>query len=71
MHTLTPSAAPTVLLTKDAAEYIGSSDSFLEKARVAGTGPPFVKIGSRKVGYLRRDLDRWLESRRRTSTSEP
>jgi predicted DNA-binding transcriptional regulator AlpA len=59
-----------ILLTAEAAEHVKLSASSLEKARVRGDGPPFIRIGSRKVGYLAADLDKWLESRRRTSTSD-
>jgi hypothetical protein len=53
-----------------AAEYIGVSPSYLRHSRVRGTtkctdAPPFVRIG-RAVRYLPRDLDAWLESRRRS-----
>lgn len=66
----TPQLQPRVLLTPEAAKYIARSDSFLEKARCSGEGPPFIKLGSRAVGYLIEDLDAWLTSRRRSSTSE-
>jgi predicted DNA-binding transcriptional regulator AlpA len=59
-----------ILLTREAAEHVKLSASSLEKFRVRGDGPPFIRIGARKVGYLRGDLDRWIEGRRRTSTSE-
>ena len=59
-----------ILLTHEAAERVKLSASSLEKARVRGDGPPFIRLGSRRVGYLATDLDRWLESRRRTSTSD-
>jgi predicted DNA-binding transcriptional regulator AlpA len=65
-------APPTeILLTREASSYLHASESTLEKWRIRGDGPPFIRIGSRKVGYLRTDLDEWLASRRRTSTSEP
>ena len=58
------------LRERDAAKYLGMSRSWLAQARMHGNpeGPPFIKIG-RAVRYLREDLDRWLEGRRRTSTS--
>lgn len=59
-----------ILFTHEAAERVKLSASSLEKLRVRGDGPPFIRIGARKVGYLATDLDRWLESRRRTSTSD-
>lgn len=58
-----------ILRTPDAARRVGLSESSLEKARCRGDGPAFIKIGSRAVGYLISDLDEWLSSRRRTSTS--
>jgi predicted DNA-binding transcriptional regulator AlpA len=63
-------AARRVLLTDEAAKHVRLSSSSLEKARITGDGPPFIRIGSRRVAYLAEDLDRWLESRRRTSTSD-
>ena len=60
-----------ILLTPDAARFIGAKESTLEKWRLRGDGPPFIRIGPRKIGYLRSDLDAWLVSRRHQSTSEP
>ena len=55
--------------TDSAAEYIVCAKSTLEKKRVTGDGPPFLKVG-RVVLYDRDDLDAWLSSKRRTSTSD-
>ena len=55
--------------TRQAAELIGMSKRTLEKWRVEGNGPPFLKLG-RRVLYSRADLKAWLLSRRRHSTSE-
>ena len=56
--------------TPAAAEYTGFGESTLEKKRITGGGPPYVKRGS-VVLYDRHDLDRWLEERKVHSTSEP
>ena len=56
--------------TPAAAEYIGHKPSTLEKWRVQGKGPRFVKIGSRSVGYTEEDLDAFIEAGRRASTSD-
>jgi hypothetical protein len=61
--------APRVLNTSAAAAYCGSAKSTLEKRRLTGGGPPFIKLG-RRVVYDPTDLDSWLASNRRTSTSE-
>lgn len=39
------------------------------KWRLAGTGPVYIKLGSR-VAHRRHDVDQWLESRKRSSTSQ-
>jgi predicted DNA-binding transcriptional regulator AlpA len=52
-----------------AAAYCGSSASTLAKLRLYGGGPSYVKLG-RRVVYDPADLDRWLASHRRTSTSQ-
>lgn len=41
----------------------------LANLRHQGGGPPFVKVG-RNVRYDRRDLDRWLSSRRFVRTHD-
>ena len=55
--------------TEPAAKYCGSTKSTFDKLRVSGAGPIFIKIG-RRVVYDKRDLDDWLTSNRRRSTSD-
>ena len=63
-------AIKRILRTPEAAQYVGLSPSTLEKKRLAGGGPDFVRLGGRAVGYDRATLDSWLEGQRRTSTSD-
>jgi predicted DNA-binding transcriptional regulator AlpA len=56
-------------VTRAAADYLGYSESTLEKKRVTGEGPPFIRLG-RSIVYDTRDLDKWLAARRATSTSD-
>lgn len=58
-----------LLNTARAAAHCGLAESTLEKRRVSGDGPVFIKVG-RKVIYDENDLNDWLASRRRTSTSD-
>lgn len=51
--------------TKGAASYIGKSASWLNKTRMTGTGPVYLKIGG-NVRYDRADLDTFLAGSRRT-----
>ena len=53
----------------EAAAYVGLSASTLNKLRVFGGGPVFLKLG-RRVAYDVSDLDAWLSERRRRSTSD-
>jgi hypothetical protein len=57
------------LAAVDAAAYLGISPSMLNKLRVFGGGPVFLKLG-RRVAYDVADLDAWLETKRRRSTSD-
>jgi predicted DNA-binding transcriptional regulator AlpA len=62
---------PRVLRTPDAAQYLGLTASTLEKMRLLGNGPRFVKLGARAVGYSLADLDAWIDARTRANTSDP
>ena len=55
--------------TPRAAEYCGLSVSTMEKLRLTGGGPVFIKRG-RTVLYRQADLDAWMRSLRRRSTSD-
>lgn len=63
-----PNAKPR-FRTKDAADYIGLSKSTLEKYRLYGRGPAYAKMG-KVVIYRIEDLDDWIASKIRHSTSE-
>ena len=66
---LANASLPTRLSVKSASVIVGLSVSTMNKLRVHGGGPTFLKLG-RRVVYDSRDLDFWLEARRRTSTSD-
>jgi hypothetical protein len=55
--------------TRGASHHSGLSKSYLEKLRVVGGGPPFIKVG-KAVRYKLADLDTWLAEQKRGSTSE-
>lgn len=58
-----------ILRTPQAAEYVGLSPATLEKKRLIGGGPRFVRLGGRAVGYDIRDLDKWLDAQRQDEDS--
>lgn len=58
-----------ILTTREAAEATGLAVPTLNKLRVYGGGPQFLKLG-RSVRYRIEDLHAWLESRLVSNTSE-
>jgi excisionase family DNA binding protein len=58
------------LTTIEAAKYLKVSKSFLDKLRVYGGGPLFVRLGPRKILYRQGDLDAWMAARVFNSTSQ-
>ncbi len=55
--------------TDETAKRLGVSSSFLNKARLDGSGPPFVKLG-KAVRYDWPVVRAWIATRTRHSTSE-
>jgi predicted DNA-binding transcriptional regulator AlpA len=69
MHTIdTPKTHRSKMRTPAAASYCGSTESTFNKLRLTGGGPIYITIG-RTVVYDPDDLDAWLDSNRRKSTS--
>lgn len=64
----TASSQRRMLRTEDAANYVGLSASTLTKLRLFGNGPEYIKLG-KAVVYNPTDLDAWLSTKRRRSTS--
>lgn len=54
---------------RQAAEYCGLSKSFLDKARIYGGGPAFMRLG-RSIIYNSADLDTWLASQKYVSAND-
>lgn len=54
----------TLLNTERAARHLNVSPSFLEKGRIQGYGPRFIKIRG-AVRYRTSDLEAWLDSNTR------
>ncbi|WP_315813840.1 helix-turn-helix domain-containing protein [Bradyrhizobium sp. SZCCHNR2028] len=66
---LPPTATPAWLTRREAAQFLKLGESTLAKLFVSGDGPPAIKIG-RSVRYSEVDLNAWMGSRRRRSTSD-
>jgi hypothetical protein len=57
------------LPSREAAEYCAMGFSTFARMRMTGEGAPYAKVGQ-KILYNRDDLDAWLKSKSRTSTSQ-
>jgi predicted DNA-binding transcriptional regulator AlpA len=55
---------------KEAAQHLGVSKSFLDKARIYGGGPLFMRFG-RAVVYSTDELDAWARSCAATNDNRP
>ena len=67
------SGTDELLTCEEAARAIRLSVSTMERMRLDGSGPPFIKLGTGKrarVVYRRSDIEAWLRSMRHQSTSE-
>ena len=60
-----------LLTTAEAAKRLGVSKAFLERDRWAGARIPFIKVGNRAVRYRREDLESYIATQARRSTSDP
>lgn len=61
---------PRYLRTPEASRFVGLSIRTLEKHRIYGTGPRYSKLGGRVV-YRVEDLQTWVDSAVKASTSDP
>ena len=61
------SAWPDILTETEAARRARLSTRTLQRLAETGRGPPRIRLGLRRVGYWRTDLDAWL----RASTIAP
>ena len=60
-----------LLNERQVAKLTGRAVTTLQKDRVDGTGCAFVKLGKRMVRYRIEDVQEWIASNLRRSTSDP
>lgn len=51
-----------ILFTAQVSRETGIPEATLRYWRFQGTGPKSFKLGPRKVAYLRRDVEAWLDA---------
>jgi hypothetical protein len=58
-----------IMTTEEAAAYLSVSPIFLAKARVAGRGPKFSKLGG-AVRYRLLEIHRWMDKCEHSNTAQ-
>jgi predicted DNA-binding transcriptional regulator AlpA len=48
---------------RDVARLLGVSVRTLQRWRLDGGGPAFIRLGSRRIGYSDTEIERWAASR--------
>ena len=64
------SARRLVLSEIETAEELSLSVRTLQAMRLEGTGPAFIKLTQRRIGYALSELERWISERSVRSTAE-
>ena len=57
------SATDPLLTEKEVSAWIGVSTPNLQRMRSNGTGPRYVQLSPRRIGYRKSDVETWLTSR--------
>ena len=52
-----------VLTQSEVSQWLGISEPTLSRHRRTGTGPAFVRLSARRVGYRRGAVEAWLRER--------
>ncbi|QXM25477.1 helix-turn-helix domain-containing protein [Elioraea tepida] len=56
-----------LLSSDEVAEILGVSLRTLERMRIDGQGPAYVRLSPRRIAYAERDVIEWIERRRHRS----
>lgn len=67
---LATESSPVLLTEKEASRILGFSIRTLQKWRIQGRGPIFVRVSPRAIRYRLDDLESWIIESLRTSTSD-
>jgi predicted DNA-binding transcriptional regulator AlpA len=59
MHDITD----PILSEEELAKWLDTSRPTLQRQRSVGSGPPFVQLSERRIGYRKSAVERWLEAR--------
>jgi predicted DNA-binding transcriptional regulator AlpA len=54
---------PEVLTEREVSEWLGISQPTLSRLRRDATGPGFIRLSTRRIGYRRSTIEAWLAER--------
>jgi predicted DNA-binding transcriptional regulator AlpA len=52
-----------ILSEEDLAKWLATSRPTLQRQRSDGSGPPFIQLSERRIGYRKSVIERWLTER--------
>ena len=52
-----------ILSEEELAKWLDTSRPTLQRQRSDGSGPPFVQLSERRIGYRRSAIEKWLDAR--------
>jgi predicted DNA-binding transcriptional regulator AlpA len=52
-----------ILNEKELAKWLATSCPTLQRHRSNGSGPPFIRLSARRIGYRKSAVEKWIESR--------
>ena len=52
-----------ILCEKELARWLDTSRPTLQRQRSDGSGPPFIQLSNRRIGYRKSAVERWLTTR--------
>ncbi len=60
---MTENSVDPLLNEKQLAAWLGISLPSLQRMRSSGSGPRFIQLSRRRIGYRKSAVERWLEAR--------
>lgn len=68
--TIADDAPPAMATPREVAAVLQTSEQGLAQLRFRGVGPPFIKVGHRRVLYRWVDVNQWMDDNRRVQTGD-
>jgi predicted DNA-binding transcriptional regulator AlpA len=59
-----------LLTEKQLSAWLGISLPTVQRRRLDGTGPKFIQLSERRIGYRRSDVESWLSARTMTHVGQ-